>query len=146
MLVAQLCLTLCNPMDCSLPRLLGSWDSPGQDTGVGNIPFSTGLSDPGIEPGSPALQMDSLPSEPPRKQISFVKILFYYVSFFLYIKFCSCLPSVYLGLQSWTSNLFSILLLRQINSSNARSFTLHTALLPLPTLAKHVLSSNLDVL
>ena len=33
-LVVKLCLTLCSPMDCSLP---GSsvWDSPGKNTGVG---------------------------------------------------------------------------------------------------------------
>ena len=31
------------------------------------IPFSRGFSKPGIEPGSPALQSDSLPSEPPGK-------------------------------------------------------------------------------
>ena len=31
------------------------------------IPFSRGSSDPGIEPGSPALQVDSLLSEPPGK-------------------------------------------------------------------------------
>ena len=33
------------------------------------VPFSSpgGLRDPGIEPGSPALQADALPSEPPRK-------------------------------------------------------------------------------
>ena len=31
------------------------------------IPFSRGLPNPGIEPGSPALQADSLPSEPPGK-------------------------------------------------------------------------------
>ena len=31
----QLCLTLCNPMDCSLPRPLCPWDSPGKKTGVG---------------------------------------------------------------------------------------------------------------
>ena len=30
-------------------------------------PFSRDLPDPGIEPGSPALQADSLPSEPPGK-------------------------------------------------------------------------------
>ena len=30
-------------------------------------PFSRGSSDPGIEPGSPALQEDSLPAEPPGK-------------------------------------------------------------------------------
>ena len=31
------------------------------------IPFPRGLPNPGIEPGSPALQADSLPSEPPGK-------------------------------------------------------------------------------
>ena len=31
------------------------------------ISFSRDLPDPGIEPGSPALQADSLPSEPPGK-------------------------------------------------------------------------------
>ena len=31
------------------------------------IPFSTGSSQPGIEPRAPALQADSLPSEPPGK-------------------------------------------------------------------------------
>jgi len=32
----QLCLTLCDPMNCSLPtRLLCLWDSPGKSTGVG---------------------------------------------------------------------------------------------------------------
>ena len=30
----QLCLTLCNPMDCSLPGFR-PWDSPGKNTGVG---------------------------------------------------------------------------------------------------------------
>ena len=33
------------------------------------IPFSRGLPDPGIEPGSPALQVGSLPSEPPGKPL-----------------------------------------------------------------------------
>ena len=65
--VAQPCLTLCNPMDCSLPgssihgifqaRIL-EWvaiSSPGD------------LPNPGIEPRSPSLQADTLPSEPPGK-------------------------------------------------------------------------------
>ena len=66
-LVAQLCLILCNPMDCSLPgssvhcilqaRIL-EWVA---------IPFSRDLPDPGMEPGSPAMQADSLPYEPPGK-------------------------------------------------------------------------------
>ena len=33
-LVAHLCLTLCDPMDCSPPRLFSLWDSSGKDTGV----------------------------------------------------------------------------------------------------------------
>ena len=33
--VAQLCPTLSDPMDCSLPRLLHPWNSPGKSTGVG---------------------------------------------------------------------------------------------------------------
>ena len=64
-LVAQLCLTLYGPVDCSPPvssvhgilqeRILEwvAFPSPG------DIP------DPGIEHGSPALQTDSLPCEPP---------------------------------------------------------------------------------
>ena len=31
----QSCPTLCDPMDCSLPRLLCPWDCPGKNTGVG---------------------------------------------------------------------------------------------------------------
>ena len=51
-LAAQLCLTLYNPVDCSLPDSSNAWNSPG------NLP------DPGIEPRSPALQADPLPCEP----------------------------------------------------------------------------------
>ena len=64
MLVAPLCLTLWDPVD---------WSPPGssvlefsrQEYWSG-LPFlSPGdLPDPGIEPGSPALQADSLQSEP----------------------------------------------------------------------------------
>ena len=94
--VAQLCPTLCDPMDCP-------WNSPGQNTGMGSLsllqgifptqwsnpslshcrwilyqlshkgspkilewvayPVSGDLPNPGIEPGSPALQVDSLPTE-----------------------------------------------------------------------------------
>ena len=63
MSVAQSCPTLCDPVDCSPPdssvhgilqaRIL-EWIA---------ISFSGDLSDPGIKPGSPALQADSLPSE-----------------------------------------------------------------------------------
>ena len=66
---AQLCPTPCDPMDCSLPgspvhgifqaRVL-EWVA---------ISFSRGSSHPGIESGSPALQADALPSEPPGKPL-----------------------------------------------------------------------------
>ena len=62
--VAQSCPTLCDPMDCGPPtssvygilqaRIL-EWVA---------ISFSRDLPDLGIEPGSPALQADSLLSEP----------------------------------------------------------------------------------
>ena len=67
--VAQSCLTLCDPVHCSLPgssiheilqaRIL-EWVA---------ISFSGDLPDPGIEPGSPALQTDTLTSEPPHRNI-----------------------------------------------------------------------------
>ena len=63
MKVTQLCLTLCDPMDCSLlgssvhgilqARIL-EWVA---------ISFFRDLLDPGIEPKSPALQADSLLTE-----------------------------------------------------------------------------------
>ena len=65
--VSQSCLTLCGPMDCSPPgssvhgilqaRIL-EWVA---------MPSPRDLPDPGIEHVSPALQADTLPSEPPGK-------------------------------------------------------------------------------
>ena len=69
-LVVQSCPTLCDPMDCKPARLLCPWDSPGKNTGVGcHALLQGGLPHPGMEPLSPALQADSLPSEPPGKLI-----------------------------------------------------------------------------
>ena len=66
-LVAQLYLTLCDPMNYSLP---GS-SVPGiLQAGILEwvlVPSPWNLPDPGIEPGSPTLQADSLLSEPPGK-------------------------------------------------------------------------------
>ena len=42
-------------------------DSPGKNTGVGCHALQGNLPNPGIKPRSPALQADSLLSEPPRK-------------------------------------------------------------------------------
>ena len=67
--VVHSCLTLFDPMDCSPPgssvhgilqvRIL-EWVA---------IPFSGYLPNPGIKPRSPALQADSLLSEPPGKPV-----------------------------------------------------------------------------
>ena len=53
-LIAQSCLTLCDPMDYT------------------PLSFSH-LPNPGIEPRSPAFKVDSLPTEPPGKPISHIK-------------------------------------------------------------------------
>ena len=69
-LVAQLCLTLCDPMDNSLTD--SSLHGISRQEYWSGLPFPSpgNLSNPGIEPGSPALQADSLPSEPPGKTYS----------------------------------------------------------------------------
>jgi len=48
-----------------------SMDSPGKNNGMGWLAFlsSGDLPDPGIKPRSPALQVDSLPTEPLGKPI-----------------------------------------------------------------------------
>ena len=58
-LVAQSCLTLCDLMDCSSPG--SSAHSSGKDTERSGYPFPSpgDLLSPGIEPGSPALQVGS---------------------------------------------------------------------------------------
>ena len=67
--IAQLCLTLCSPVDVvhQAPLSMGfsrqeSWDG-------WPFPSPGDLPDPGIEPGSPALQADSLQFEPPGKPL-----------------------------------------------------------------------------
>ena len=63
--VAQRCPAPCDPVDCSSPdysahgilqAIILEWVA---------IPSSGDLPGPGIKPASPALQVDSLPSEPP---------------------------------------------------------------------------------
>ena len=55
-------------MDCSPPGSSVHEESPGKNTEEGCHALLQGnLPNPGIEPGSPALQADALPSEPPRK-------------------------------------------------------------------------------
>ena len=83
--MAPLCLTLCDPVDCSpsgssvheilQARILErvTFRSPGD------------LLNPGIKPGSPALQAESLPSEPPGKPRILIEVS-YHISFRIVIK------------------------------------------------------------
>ena len=80
--VAQSCSTLCDPVDCSLPgssihgilqaRIL-EWVA---------ISFSRDLPNSRIEPGSPALQADALPYEPPWDECNCVVVwVFFGIAF-----------------------------------------------------------------
>ena len=69
-LVTKSCLTLCDPMD---------YNPPGSSVhGILRQEYQSGLpflppgdlTDPRVKPGSPALQADPLPSEPPGKSPS----------------------------------------------------------------------------
>ena len=66
--VTQSCPILCDPMGCSLPGFSVHGIFFRQEYWSG-LPFPSpgDLLNPGIEPGSPTLQADALPSEPPGK-------------------------------------------------------------------------------
>ena len=66
-LVAQLCPTLCDSMDCSPPGSSVLGDSQARILEWVSMPSSKDIPNPGIKPRSPALQVDSLPIEPPGK-------------------------------------------------------------------------------
>ena len=66
-LVTPSCPTLCSSTDYSPPVSSVHGDSPGKNTGVGCQALLQGdLPRPGIEPRSPALEADSLLTEPPK--------------------------------------------------------------------------------
>ena len=62
-LITQSCLTLCDPMDCSLPGFCVHGILQARILEWVSSPFSGDFPNPGVEPRSPALQADSLPSE-----------------------------------------------------------------------------------
>ena len=70
-LVAQSCLTVSNPMDegaqAPLPGSSVHGILQARNLEWVAIPFSRHLPNPQFKPGSPALQADSLSSEPPGK-------------------------------------------------------------------------------
>ena len=64
-LVTQSCLTLCHPLDCRPPGCSSiHWTFRARTLSGSPLPSPGDLPNPGIEPWSPALQADSLPSEP----------------------------------------------------------------------------------
>ena len=74
--VAQLCLTVLDPVDCSPPGSTVPGNSPDKNAGASRHSLLQGIfPTPGIQPGFPALQTDSLPSEPPGKPQAFSGIL-----------------------------------------------------------------------
>ena len=67
-LVSQSCPTLCDLVDSSPSGSSVHGDSPGKKTGVGCHALLQGIfPTQGWNPGPPALQVDSLPTEPPGK-------------------------------------------------------------------------------
>ena len=76
-LVAQLFLTLCDPSDCNPPASMSMGILQEGILELVAMPSSRGSSDPGIELGSPALQMDSLLAELSGKPNPIYKTLFY---------------------------------------------------------------------
>ena len=131
----QVCLILCQPMDCSPPGSSVHGFSKQEYWSGLSCPPPGDLPDPGIEPRSPALPEDSLSAEPPGRLSIYIcilfHILFYYgllqdieysslrctvgfcVIFALYIVVCMCqsqVPSLTLHIlsPSVTVNLFSM--------------------------------------
>ena len=91
------------------------------------FPFLGDFPDPGIEPGSPALPADSLPSEPPGKPLLTCSVfqiwLLTFCSFLRTISVYACFPCVIItpslipqSAQVWMINLIIILFLRKLPS------------------------------
>ena len=104
--VAKSCLILCNPRDCKPTRLLCAWDFPGKNTGVRchfllQGIFLTQGSNLGLlhSGGSPALQADSLSTEPPGKPMYLCVCVYVCVCVCVCVCTCMCLCVM------WQSNL-----------------------------------------
>ena len=105
-LITQSCLTLCNPMDCSSPGF-SVMEFSRQEYWSGLLFPSPGdLPDSGMDHGSPTLQADSLPSEPPGTPTTNLNSVLKsrditFLTEFLIIK-AMVLPVVMYGCESWT--------------------------------------------
>ena len=86
-LISQSCLTLCDPTDYSPPGF-SDHEFPGQEYwSVLPFPSPGDLPNPGIKSEYPALQADSLPSEPPGKP----NYIYVCVCVCVYICVCLCM-------------------------------------------------------
>ena len=70
----------------SLILFLCSWDSPGKSTGVGCHGLLQGSSWSRDQTASPALQVSSVPTEPPGKPLSCTLYTHYYSNIILYLE------------------------------------------------------------
>ena len=80
-LVAQMCPTLYDPTDCNRAGSSICGYSPDEYPGVGFHLPPGDLPNPGIKPGSPALQADSLPAELPGKPFIVIFMIHIYMKF-----------------------------------------------------------------
>ena len=87
-LVSQLCLTLCNPMDCSLPGYFHAISRQEYWSGL-SFPPPWDLPNPGIKPTSPVscIAGGFLPTEPPGKcQVNLGKNDYFTKSFYKFFR------------------------------------------------------------
>ena len=90
--MSEVAQTLCDHMDCSLPgsSLRGILQARVEWSGL-PFPSPRDLPNPGIKPGSPALEADALSSEPPGKPMSMMLAVGYSYIAFIRLKKC---PSI----------------------------------------------------
>ena len=91
--MTQSCLTLCDPMDCSPPGFSVHEILQARILDWVAIPFSRRSSQPRDQPGSPSLQADSLPSEPPGKPVAW-SLPTYLLCYYCYLIFNSLCLSI----------------------------------------------------
>ena len=107
----QLCLTLCDPMDCSPPGSSCLWNCPGKILEWISVPFSRGSSQPRVESGFPALQADFLPSKQLGKpMLNSYRFLFFSLSILLFIGIPSLFTCFYYLLFNLTFFVFFLIL------------------------------------
>ena len=138
MLVAQLCLTLCDLMDYTLQAPLSMEFSRQDYWRVLPFPSPGDLPDPGTEARSPSLQADSLLSKPPGKPslplaplFLIGSLVFFLFFWFFFYHFCVSLPLfVSENISTYVHTLYLSLLLTLSTILNQLSWRQAIFLLP----------------